>query len=107
MINFWEVGLNLLEKQLIYNSGLLLCFNNTTAKNIYWVLQTFSKFLNLFIIGNPGKICRGKSLAKENLNCHILEMKGHRKLTFGEDSLHIYQNFFDLNAFLRYIFLVK
>ena len=34
-INFWEVGLSLLEKQLIYGSDPLLCFDNNTAESIY------------------------------------------------------------------------
>ena len=33
--NFRNVGLNLLEKQLIYNSNPLLCFDNNTAENTW------------------------------------------------------------------------
>ena len=42
-INFWKIGLNLLEKQVIYNTDPLLCFDNNNAKTTYWELQTCGK----------------------------------------------------------------
>ena len=34
-VAIWKVGLNLLEKQLMYNSDPSLCFDNDSAVNTY------------------------------------------------------------------------
>ena len=69
-----------------------------------------SIFEILFLIGNPGKFLRGKSLSRGKSNLLHLGMEGRGKLKFGEVSLQIRQNFFerksskkipDLNVFLK------
>ena len=88
-INFWKVGMNLLEKHLIYNSDPLLCFDNNTAASNYWEFKYVVTFWNLFLVCNPVKISKGKFM-----NCHIFETKGRRKLKFGV-SLQICQIFWE------------
>ena len=105
---FWKVCSNLLEKQLIYSSDLLLCVNDSSVENTYWKLQTCSNFLKfLLAVGSPGKFLREKSL-RWNLKCRILGIEGRTKPKFGDVSLQICQIFlrenrakmFDLNALL-------
>ena len=92
-INFWKIALNYLEKQLIYNSDPLLCFDNNTAKNTDWNLQKYTNSLIFWLLlAILVKFLRGKSLLRGNLNSIILGTEGRRKLKFGEVSLHFCQN---------------
>ena len=54
-----------------------------------------SIFEILFLVGNPGKISKRKSLFKGNLICNISGTKGCKKFKFGEVCLHTYQNFWE------------
>ena len=66
-----------------------------------------STFEILFLIGNPGEICRGeKAFPRGNLICCISGTEGRRKLKFGEVGFQVCQNFLskkvsDLNALLN------
>ena len=59
---FWKVCLKLLEKRVIYNSNLFVCFdNNFTTKQSLRVINIQKLFKILFVVGNPGKTFKGKS----------------------------------------------
>ena len=89
-----ESLLTFIEKQLFYSSKQLLCFATTLPQNIYWESGACSNFLKFGLIGNPGKLFRGKkSLSRGNLICYISETEGRWKFKFDEVNLQICQNF--------------
>ena len=70
-LTFRKLAYILLEKQLNYNSDLLLGLDISVA-NIYWKLETRSNLKKLFPIGNPGENSKG------NLSCYFLGMDSRK-----------------------------
>ena len=84
-INFWKVGLNLLEKQLIYNSDPLLCPDNDAAEITYWELRICSNFLKSCLqLATLPTFWEEKTFLRENVNCYIFGTEGRWKLKFGQ-----------------------
>ena len=113
---FRKVGLNLFEKQIIYNSDPLLCFDNNTAKTLFETRKPAVSFWNFvcswrsWITFFGEKTFWGeKDCLRGNLNWYILGTEGRRRLKFGEVSIKIWikyfrekteQKIFELNALL-------
>ena len=51
-----------------------------------------SLFEILFVVGNPGKISKGKSFSKGNLSCLISGTESRKELKFGEVALQMCEN---------------
>ena len=67
-IKLWEVGLNLLEKQLIYYDELFFCSDSNPAENTYQELQTCSNFLKFCLqLATLAKVQKGKCQGKPKL----------------------------------------
>ena len=83
-----KAGLNLFEKQLIYNSEPLRVLTTAQPKTLTASYKHAGSFEILFVVDNTGKISKGKSLSKRTFEfCLILVTEGRRKLQFGELSV--------------------
>ena len=82
-INFWHVGLNLFEKQVIYNSDPLLCFDNNSAKIL---LESYKHAVTFW-----------------NFVCHIWRTEGRSKLKFGEINSSDRSKFFERKPSIKYL----
>ena len=87
-----KAGLNLFEKQLIYNLTLNFILTTTLPKTLIENYEHALSLLNFACSWQPWQN-KGKVFLKGNLNWYILGTDGHRKLKFGEVSLRICQNF--------------